>query len=140
MPISRAGLIARRTLPAALAALADAAAWLEKHGCQPVLEEHSATAACVEGRWPTSPREALPEQVDVVIAFGGDGTLLDAASAVAHSSADVPVFGINLGHLGFLTEVGHAELHSALDAVLIGRTRTETRLLLVGYVNHAGRR
>jgi NAD+ kinase len=75
----------------------------------------------------------------VLIAFGGDGTLLDAAGAVAHSSADVPLFGINLGHLGFLTEVGQAEMTGALEALLAGKTRTETRLLLAGRVQRHGR-
>jgi NAD+ kinase len=138
MPITRAGLIARWTLPDALAALVDAAAWLEAHGCAPVLEDHSADAAGVTARWATSPRETLAERVDVVIAFGGDGTLLDAASAVAHSPADVPVLGVNLGHLGFLTEVNRAEITGALQAVLTGETRTETRLLLAGRVDRAG--
>src|SRR5262249_22019601 len=105
MPITRAGLIARHTLPAALSALLDAATWLDAHGCQPVIEERSAKEAGTSGRWPTAAREVLSERADVVIAFGGDGTLLDAAGAVARSSADVPVFGVNLGHLGFLTEV-----------------------------------
>jgi NAD+ kinase len=51
----------------------------------------------------------------------------------------VPVLGVNLGHLGFLTEVGRAELTTALEALLGGRTRTETRLLLDGRLHHAGR-
>lgn len=139
IPISRAGLTAKPTLPDALAALVDAAAWLDAHGCQPVLEERSAVAAGVPQRWMTAPREDLPERVDVVIAFGGDGTLLDAAGAVAHSTADVPLLGVNLGHLGFLTEVGRAELTTAMEALLAGRTRTETRLLLDGRLQHEGR-
>jgi NAD+ kinase len=137
MPITRAGLIARWTLPDALAALVDAATWLDAHGCVPVLEERSAAAMSSRRRWATAPREVLAGQVDVVIAFGGDGTLLDAASAVAHSPADVPVLGVNLGHLGFLTEVSRAEMTAALEAVLTGRARTETRLLLAGRVERA---
>ena len=135
---ARAGLIARWTLPAALSALVDAAEWLDAHGCTPVLEARSADAAGVTRRWATAPRDALAERVDVVIAFGGDGTLLDAASAVAHSTADIPVLGVNLGHLGFLTEVSQAELATALEAVLTGRARADTRLLLAGRVERAG--
>jgi NAD+ kinase len=132
-PITRAGLVARHTLPSATAALAEAAAWLEAHGCTPVIDEESAAAGQLTA-WPTAPRGSLSEQVDVVIAFGGDGTLLDAASAIAHSSIDVPVLGVNLGHLGFLTEVSRSELLDALRALVDGRTWSETRAMLDGRV------
>jgi NAD+ kinase len=138
MIIRRAGLIARRTLPAAQAALAEAASWLHARGCQPVIEARNAAEAGIT-QWPTASRESLPDQVDVLIAFGGDGTLLDAAGAVAQSAAETPLFGVNLGHLGFLTEVGQAEMTGALDALLAGRTRVETRLLLIGRLDRGGR-
>jgi NAD+ kinase len=137
--VSRAGLTARVTFPAALAAMIEAAEWLAAHGCEPVLNRESAVAAQVESRWPTAEFNALAERVDVVVAFGGDGTLLAAASAVVQSSADVPVLGVNLGRLGFLTEVSRTELTSALEAVLAGRTHVETRLLLTGRVERAGK-
>jgi NAD+ kinase len=140
MAIANAGLVARLTLPAALAALAEAAEWLAAHGCAPVIEQESARAADVGDRWPTSPRDQLPTRVDVMIAFGGDGTLLDAASAVAHSPADPPLLGVNLGHLGFLTEVSRSDLTAALDALISGRSQTETREMLGGCVTRGGRK
>ena len=54
------------------------------------------------------------------------------------SAFDAPVLGINLGRLGFLTEVGRAEMLPVLDRVVAGRTTTETRLLLAGAVIRAG--
>jgi NAD+ kinase len=132
--MQRAGLVARLTLPHALEALADTAAWLQAHGCTPVLERESAEAAGLAGRWATASRETLARDVDVVIAFGGDGTLLAAASAVVHANEDTPLLGVNLGHLGFLTEVGHADLEPALAALVAGRTTIETRLLLKGRI------
>jgi NAD+ kinase len=75
--------------------------------------------------------------VDIVVAFGGDGTLLDAAGHVMRSGADVPVLGVNLGRLGFLTEVGRDEIPAALDAWIGGRTRTETRVALRARVEGA---
>ena len=138
MPLANAGLVARLTLPAALAALAEAADWLAAHGCAPVIEQESARAAGLGDRWPTAPRELLPPRVDVIVAFGGDGTLLDAASAVAHSPADPPLLGVNLGHLGFLTEVSRSDMTSALDALIAGRTQTETREMLAGCVTRGG--
>lgn len=130
----RAGLIARQTIPAAIDALSEAAAWLDAHGCIPVIDETSAIAAPLSARWPRMSREALPKSVDVVVTFGGDGTLLDAARIVTQACADVPVIGVNLGHLGFLTEVGRDEIVAALDAWRSGQTRTELRTMLIGRV------
>ena len=90
------------------------------------------------GRWPTVSRDNLAANVDVVIAFGGDGTLLDAASAVSHSAHDAPLVGINLGHLGFLTEVGRQDMIAALDRLVDGETTVEERLLLAGRVHRQG--
>ena len=120
------GLISREGSPVADAALADAAAWLSAH--------HRAVAVLTR----ESPPSALAD-LELVIAFGGDGTLLGAAHAVALAGRDVPVLGINLGHLGFLTEVSRAEMIDALQAVLDGRTRTETRIMLCGRVERGGR-
>jgi NAD+ kinase len=139
MPITRAGLTARVTLPAALAALEEAAVYLHAHGCEPIVERDAAEAAGLSTRWRTSTLDALAGEVDVMLAFGGDGTLLAVAAAVANSSADVPVLGVNLGRLGFLTEVGRSELTTALAAVLAGRTRVETRHILTGRVERDGR-
>ncbi len=118
----RIGLISREGNAAALAARTDAAAWLTAHG---------ATAV------PLTKDDALAG-LDVVIAFGGDGTLLGVAHALAKAGLDTPVLGINLGHLGFLTEVGRAEMTEALQAVCDGRTRRETRMLLCGKVLRGG--
>jgi NAD+ kinase len=134
----RVGLIARHTLRAALQSLAEAASWLDAHGCVPVIDEASATAASLDGRWRRLAREALPAAVEVLIAFGGDGTLLDTAGVVMRAGADVPVLGVNLGRLGFLTEVGRTEVFDALEAWRSGRTRTETRLMLRAHVDVAG--
>jgi NAD+ kinase len=77
-------------------------------------------------------RDQLASAADVVIAFGGDGTLLDAARTVANSNGDAPLLGVNLGRLGFLTEVGRNEMVGALEALVAGRTQVETRLMLAG--------
>jgi NAD+ kinase len=134
MTLRRVALIARHTLPDALATLKEAATWLDQHGCKPVIERESARAAGLSGRWATVDRGAIAHGVDLVIAFGGDGTLLNAASAIAHSSDDTPILGVNLGRLGFLAEVGRADLTATLEALLAGRFTTETRLVLSGVV------
>jgi NAD+ kinase len=139
MTLKRVGLIARHTLPDAVATLAQAATWLDQRGCTPTIEHDSARAAGVADRWPTVAREAIGHGMDLVIAFGGDGTLLNAASAIAHSPDDTPILGVNLGRLGFLAEVGRADLTATLEALLAGRFTTETRLVLSGVVRPGSR-
>jgi NAD+ kinase len=134
VPFTRVGLTARLMLPGALSAMTEAASWLAAHDCRPVLEREAAVTAGLDGQWPTAPLAALASHVDLMIAFGGDGTLLSAASAVAHAAMDIPVLGVNLGRLGFLTEVTRGELTTALEAVLNGKTYVETRLMLQGRV------
>jgi len=136
--VSKAALIARRKLPQALATLSEAASWLSAHGCTPILERESAEAAGLEGRWTTAPREALATGADVVLAFGGDGTLLEAAGVVMHSPNDAPLMGINLGRLGFLTEVDRSELTSALEQLVAGQATIETRAMLEGRIDRQG--
>jgi NAD+ kinase len=67
-------------------------------------------------------------RADLVIAIGGDGTLLHAARTVA--SRDVPLVGINRGRLGFLTDVSPEHMLDALDAILAGDFLSERRLML----------
>lgn len=63
-------------------------------------------------------REDLPSRADLIVVLGGDGTLLSIARAAARAGA--PVMGVNMGHLGFLTEVPVGEMTLALEAVLSG--------------------
>jgi NAD+ kinase len=73
-------------------------------------------------------REACVRNVDMVIALGGDGTMLAAGRLVG--SSGVPILGINLGKLGFLSEVAPAELHEAIGEIIAGRFKIEKRLVL----------
>ncbi len=63
-----------------------------------------------------------------IIVLGGDGTLLAIARAVANS--EIPILAVNLGSLGFLTEVPLTELYATVDAILDNRVAQETRSLL----------
>lgn len=137
MSITRLGLIARPH-PSAAAALEEAAAWLTARGAHVVVAQDDALGDSAAARWPTAPRAELADAVDLIVAFGGDGTLLAAANSAVQSKTNIPVLGVHLGHLGFLTEVRRSELTDALAAVLEGRTWTETRLLLEGHVERDG--
>ncbi|HZL93320.1 MAG TPA: NAD(+) kinase [Vicinamibacterales bacterium] len=70
----------------------------------------------------------LATQVDLVVAIGGDGTLLHAARHVA--ARDVPLLGINRGRLGFLTDISPEHMLDAIDAILAGDYLAERRLML----------
>ncbi len=69
--------------------------------------------------------EEIVEQVDLVIALGGDGTMLRAARVLGLSG--VPLLGVNLGSLGYLTDVPLEELGAAVEAVLAGDYHLDTR-------------
>lgn len=137
MPITRLGLIAKPH-PSAHDALIDAAMWLTDRGLTVTIGHDAPDEAPALARWKVVPRPDLATDVDAVVAFGGDGTLLAAANLVLQSPTDVPVLGVHLGHLGFLTEVRRPDLIEALTAVIEGRTWTETRLVLEGHVERDG--
>lgn len=87
------------------------------------------TAEIIEERsLPRVPREKLGEACDLVIVVGGDGSLLNAAHAVAESN--IPVIGINRGTLGFLTDISPDDFEKAIFAVLQGEYQEEKRFML----------
>jgi NAD+ kinase len=70
----------------------------------------------------------LPSDIDLLIVLGGDGTLLHGAALVA--DLGVPILGVNLGHLGFLTSCAPADAQSAVERALRGELAVEDRLRL----------
>ena len=77
---------------------------------------------------PTHTETDLPLAVDLIVAVGGDGTLLHAARCVARQG--VPLLGVNLGRLGFLTDVSPEKMLDTIDAVLSGNFVAEDRSML----------
>ncbi|MDX1562396.1 MAG: NAD(+)/NADH kinase, partial [Gammaproteobacteria bacterium] len=73
------------------------------------------------------PADQLGQNVDLLVAIGGDGNLLRASRCVAGHS--VPLIGVNRGRLGFLTDVKPEQMLAALDAVLDGDYLAEERLM-----------
>jgi len=70
----------------------------------------------------------LPPALDLIVVMGGDGTLLSVARHYVHLG--VPVLGVNVGGLGFLTEVSLGELYPSLEQILAGDFEVEERLML----------
>ena len=76
-----------------------------------------------------------PSTIDLLVTLGGDGTLLAGARMVAE--AGVPVLGVNLGHLGFLTSVAEDHLSSALDRIASGEFTIDRRFTLEARIRDA---
>jgi NAD+ kinase len=85
---------------------------------------------------PARPRASLAREVDLLVVVGGDGTLLSVAR---HAPAGVPVMGINMGQLGFLTDVTEAEALTMVARVLRGDYEVDQRLTLVATLERDGR-
>ena len=81
------------------------------------------------------PEEQIADRADLVIAIGGDGTLLYAARLVARHG--VPLLGINRGRLGFLTDVMPQDMMDSIDAALAGKLEREERTLLRARLRNA---
>ncbi len=79
-------------------------------------------------------QENLPEDAGCMIVLGGDGTMLQAARETKRKH--IPLIGVNLGTLGYMTEIEPEVLEDALDKLIKGEYQTESRMLLKGYVYH----
>lgn len=79
------------------------------------------------------PDSILKNTADLVIALGGDGTILHAVKLMANRN--VPILGVNFGGLGFLTEITQGELYSSLKDVLEGKFDIEERMMLEARIN-----
>ena len=102
-------------------------AFLEGRGVSVVLDRRSA-AAVGSAHAPAVSLEDIGSHADLVVVLGGDGTLLYAARVLACQK--VPLIGINLGQLGFLTDIPANAMETMLGQVLDGEYQEETRTLL----------
>ncbi len=73
-------------------------------------------------------KDVIPQQADLIIVLGGDGTLISVARQV--NDLSIPILGVNLGSLGFLTEITRQELPAMLEAVLAGKYEISDRMML----------
>jgi len=120
--IEQVGFVIKAHAPEVKNILGDLIAYFDDKDIACVLEE---VAAKKLGLQDGVKREDIPQKVDLLIVLGGDGTLLSIAHVAAQKN--VPVVGINLGALGFLTEVPLDEMFLTLDSYLEGNDKIVSR-------------
>jgi NAD+ kinase len=133
--MKKIGIIAKDT-PEARKAARKLAIWLEARNKMVFVDRETAEAI----KMPGSGREDIPSLAEMIIVLGGDGTLLSAARQVADARTDVPIFGVNLGSLGFMAEVSLHELYDNLEKAIAGKLDTEDRMMLTASVVRHGAR
>ena len=115
--VRRAGIVIKPHAPSVEGILKIVVEYFEGRGIECVLED---VAARKLGRPDGLPRPDVAAASDLVVVLGGDGTMLSVAHHAAQ--AGVPVMGVNLGRLGFLTEIPVSEATLTLDRCLAGDT------------------
>ena len=120
----RIGVLVKLTRPDFARELTEILTWLNERGCLTLVAEDVARELELSDT-DTAPRHQLPELSDILLVFGGDGTLLSAARLVGKFST--PILGVNLGTLGFLTETSREDLIPSLERLLAGEYRISRR-------------
>ncbi len=123
------GIITKLSDPRALEATRMLTEWLVEQGRQVTVATEIAETASIPLRCAARlPQERVPEGQNLVIVVGGDGTFIAAARAV--EELDVPLLGINMGRLGFLTDTSREVMFEAMVQVLAGKYHIEKRMRL----------
>ncbi len=122
----RFGLIANMKHEGARDAIATFVTWGRESGNQLVLSRELADIAGES--LPSAAHNQIAHDVDILVSMGGDGTFLATAREVG--AVGTPLLGINLGSLGFLTQLRANQLTTALDAIVAGEYQIEERILL----------
>ncbi|HLN85418.1 MAG TPA: NAD(+)/NADH kinase [Candidatus Limnocylindrales bacterium] len=131
--IHTVGLVAKYHEPKAAQMVRWLIPWLRKRGKKVCVENGP-----VRGGARACTKKEMAAEADLIISLGGDGTLLNIAPLVIRP--EVPILGVNLGGLGFITEVAVGELESVLRKTLDGDYEVEKRMTLeVRVINKMGR-
>lgn len=134
-------LIVNREKPRVEEAAGLICSFFAEQGCRCIrLDRHDGLRrdAEVAAAYRYTDRRTVPEDTDCVICLGGDGTLIQAARDLA--GRKIPLFGINMGHLGYLTQIGHEEdILPAMRDLMEDHYRLESRMMLKGCVISGGK-
>lgn len=103
-------------------------------GCETFIDNETAAELNING----FSRDEIVSRVDMVLVLGGDGTMLSVSRLVAEKG--IPILGINLGSLGFITEVSRDEIFSTVSKILNDGCAIEERLMLSAAVHRDGKK
>ena len=117
------GLIPRLAKEEAAQLARELVRWLEARGFRALVEEESGVAGV-----PVAPGCEIAASADLLVVLGGDGTLIHAAGLCGQR--EVPILGVNMGTLGFLTEVPRERAFALLEKALAGELEASRRLML----------
>lgn len=132
--LNRIGIVVKPNKPEAISVAQELIGWLGRRNIRVYLD---ASVAESINHSLSCPREEISHWVDLLIVLGGDGTLL---SAVRHMEGEnVPILGVNLGGLGFLTEITLDELYPILERTLEGKIEADKRMRLCATVIRQGK-
>ena len=121
------GIVCKPQVSQRLPLLDELLAWCVRKGFPCILDPVASGLASIE-KTETAERRDLPGAVDLLVVLGGDGTLLSVARHM--EPREVPIIGVNLGHLGFLTEISTSEMTSTLEAYIKGDAPIQKRMVL----------
>ncbi len=130
--MNKIGIICKTGVTKPIEILKDLLPWLRQKGCETFIDIETASVLNMEG----FPRSKIPSLSEVIIVLGGDGTMLSTCRLVADKG--IPVLGINIGGLGFITEVQIDKLYETLDRVLSDECPIEERIMLTAKVRRLG--
>jgi NAD+ kinase len=121
-----AAIISRPSRPEVAPTVPELLAWLDAHGYEVIVDAE--TSKFSNGQEQVQRSQMSSRALDLVVVLGGDGTLL---AAVRHTAAtEAPLLGVNLGSLGFLTDVPLSSLFPMLEQIAQGSAAIEQRSLM----------
>jgi len=123
--MKRIGIYIKRKNPTAVQVAREVSAWLSQRGIEVFFEEGLAAEM---GDAQGYPGRSIPAMVNLILVLGGDGTLISVARQVG--DLKTPILGVNLGSLGFLTEVTLDELYPVLERVIQGDFTVSDRMMM----------
>ncbi len=132
--IPRIGVAAKLSAPDAVETAGGLVEWLAAHGAETAVEDR--LARLMDHRGAVAAQEELGDGRHFVVVLGGDGTLLSVARALGVRQK--PLFGVNLGSLGFLTKAPLDQLYEGLGRILGGKSSLDRRTTLAVAVRRDG--
>jgi NAD+ kinase len=130
--MQKIGIICKIGISEPVEILKELLPWLRQKGYETFVDIETASVLNING----FARSQIPSLADLIIVLGGDGTLISTCRLVGDK--EVPVLGVNIGGLGFLTEIPLDNLYEMLEMVLTGDCPIEERLMLKAQVLRHG--